>query len=333
MPKSTFYISLLISLVILIFWELHWRSAGYRPYVDDNDDLWAYWFRKIPELNSNDVLILGSSRAHFDIDLYEWERLTGKRPTNLAFVGSSPGPMLKYIAEESDFAGTIIVGVSPDLFFDLPGQFGWNRLQKKLDHARGQTYAQRLNQHVYQFIDPHLAYLNDNLLLEGLVEEIPFPPRDSVQPGLFWPDMSVCDENRNLRMIPEMATDTAMQNQYKRIWSSFGWQQPDTNQRDSILELHTKAVREIQYRGGNVIFLRAPISGKYLDYETRCYPRHKYWDELLKRTGAKGVHYADYRTLSTFECPEWSHLLASDALVFTHELVEILEKENLIPKE
>jgi hypothetical protein len=38
-------------------------------------------------------------------------------------------------------------------------------------------------------------------------------------------------------------------------------------------------------------------------------------------TGAPGIYYSDFPDLSGFNCPEWSHLSASDSVEFSKRLV------------
>jgi len=328
LKKQILFIAIIIAVLLTSFWEWHWRAAGYRPYHDDSNDLWAIWRRQVPDLKEDEVLIIGSSRAHFDLNIYEWEKLTGSRPIMLASGGMSPAPLLKELAENTDFKSILFVGVAPDLFFGTEKDGGWRRKQERMDFAKKETYAQRLNQSIFMQIDPHFAYINENLQLKGLVEWLPVPQRDSVHPPMFWPDMSVSDANRNLEMIPEMESDTVMQNAYKKIWASWGWEKPDSTKRDTVINNYATWAKTIEGRGGKVIFFRAPATGTYRDYENEAFPREKYWDVLLERSACKGVHFEDYPQLNTFVCPEWSHLLAKDAKVFTQEFVKILQAQG-----
>ena len=125
MKKHTFFIALALAFPFIFMWEMYWRDQGFRPYHDPNDDLWSLWRREVANMEDDDVLLIGSSRTHFDLDIYVWEELTGNRPITLASGGMSPGPVLKDLAENTDFKSTLIIGIAPDLFFDLPlGLFG-----------------------------------------------------------------------------------------------------------------------------------------------------------------------------------------------------------------
>ena len=59
-----------------IGWELYCRSLGYGPTLNDNEDLWTSRRRAVaPE----SIVVIGDSRAWFDVDLDEIQRGLGKR--------------------------------------------------------------------------------------------------------------------------------------------------------------------------------------------------------------------------------------------------------------
>jgi hypothetical protein len=85
------------------------------------------------------------------------------------------------------------------------------------------------------------------------------------------------------------------------------------------------AVGRIRARGGQVLFVRTPASGAVLMGELRGFPRKAYWDRLLATTGCPGVYFADCPATAHLYCPEWSHLSPADAVVYTKNLVQILQ--------
>jgi len=74
-------------------------------------------------------------------------------------------------------------------------------------------------------------------------------------------------------------------------------------------------------RGGKVVFIRFPVSGEIKKIEDQATPRIGPWTRLLKESGAPGIYFEDYPELASFECPEWSHLSATDAVLFSQRLV------------
>ncbi|MEY2495127.1 MAG: hypothetical protein QOJ45_1619, partial [Verrucomicrobiota bacterium] len=78
-------------------WEVYCRSIGYEPTLNDTEDLWAQTRRRVePE----SVVLVGDSRAWFDLDLDELERGLTRRPVQLALPGSGPLPVLEDLAND-----------------------------------------------------------------------------------------------------------------------------------------------------------------------------------------------------------------------------------------
>src|SRR5690349_22177311 len=114
-------ITVIVAIIVAaatIAWELYCRAIGYGPTLNDNEDLWTLVRRKVqPE----SIVIVGDSRAWFDLDLDEMQRGLGKRPIQLAMAGSTAWPVLADLANDKNFHGTIICSFVPALFFAPPG--------------------------------------------------------------------------------------------------------------------------------------------------------------------------------------------------------------------
>jgi hypothetical protein len=99
-------------------WEIYWRDQGYEISYDATDSSWAEYRAKAQHAGPEYTIIAGSSRALFDIDLPTWRAETGNRPViQLAKEGSAPLPIVRDLIENTDFAGTLVVSVSPGLVF------------------------------------------------------------------------------------------------------------------------------------------------------------------------------------------------------------------------
>ena len=127
--KQSLIIAVTLSVISLVAWELYWRSQGYFPDLDDDKYLWAHTRAKVDKANDDGVVLIGSSRVLFNIQVDKWQQLTGITPIQLANPGASPLPVLHDIVENSDFNGTIIVGVTEGLFFSttFPQAGPWRR--------------------------------------------------------------------------------------------------------------------------------------------------------------------------------------------------------------
>ena len=141
--KQSFIIAILLAIISIITWEFYWRSQGNYPTLNDERSLWAITRSNVEKATKDDVVILGASRAFFDIQLQTWESITGRMPIQLASTGSSPLPTFHDIVNNTNFTGTILIGVTPGLFFSTtnPQAFPWNRPQTKVDYYKKRTYA------------------------------------------------------------------------------------------------------------------------------------------------------------------------------------------------
>jgi len=81
------------------------------------------------------------------------------------------------------------------------------------------------------------------------------------------------------------------------------------------------AVQKFRARGGKIVFVRFPVAGELKTLEDRTTPRSQTWDRIMKETNSPGIYYEDFPELSSFNCPEWSHLSAGDSVEFSKRLV------------
>ncbi|WP_282135368.1 hypothetical protein [Seonamhaeicola maritimus] len=335
--KKSLIVAIAITLIASIGWELYWRSNGFVASVDDNDALWAVERAKVDKLSKDDIVLIGSSRVHFDIQLNKWKEKTGRKPIQLACGGSSPLPIFHDIVNTSSFNGTILVGVTPPLFFSttFPEAQPWAWPLARVNHFHDRTFAQRLNHQVSIPLQNSFAFISeaqgvDGLKLEELIGKVKIGER-TIDPMPPFHDFSVTRLDRNVRMKKRMETDTTYANTVKRVWQFFfesGGPPPD---KKSTMEFFLKDLEKFKEKGGNVILLRCPSSDVFREIENKITPRDTVWDELVAKAGVKAYHFEDYPQLQNFTLPEWSHLKADHADYFTEELIKILKQDNTIP--
>ena len=328
----SFLIALGIALCLLAVYEWYFRSVEHwAPGYDNNAELWALWRGEVETLSSDDVVILGSSRGHFDINIHLWDSITGHRPVMLAIPGGSPYYTFEDIVERSTFRGLIVLSTAPGLFYTLGTSGGalWVK-SDMVDYYYKQTYAQKFSYWVYQWIDPWFAYTDPDINLRSLINRLPFPNRDSVENGVVWPPMVRMDRYRGIRMIPEMETDTALQGRQTRIWDRPEWKNEFADSADVIINHYVSLAKKLQAKGGRVAFIRPPVTGQYLKHEPEMYPRAQYWDRMLRESGCKGYHFQDYPETRDMVPPEWSHLNRRDADIYTRTIIALLQKDQII---
>jgi len=327
-------IVVLVVIALTTAWEFYCRSIGYRPTLNDNEDLWTLRRRKVtPE----SIVIVGDSRGWYDLDLDELQKGLGKRPVQLAMGGACAYPVVADLAKDEAFHGTIICSVVPRLFFAPPGTPPMERGEKAVRRFHAQTPAQRASQYLAMPLEERVAFLKqEELTLDDFLKRLPIPNRPgALVPPRPPPYFGTIDRERRARMIEECARPgSELAKRIQQIWIPLFTPPPpptyipkeqfmakmmetiEDRFRDTIA-----AVEKIRARGGKIVFVRLPHSGGLKALEDRDRPRAQTWDPLLKRTGAPGIYYSDFPELAGFNCPEWSHLSAGNSVEFSRRLV------------
>lgn len=325
------WVGVLLFLLALAAWEWHWREFGAAPGYRNSDGLWAMQRRRIDTGEGDATVLVGSSRVLFDVQLPVWEQHWGERPIQLALEGTSSLPILENLADDPDFTGRVLVGVTPPLFF---GDF--KRRLAVLPYYRNESPSQRAGQWLsMHLLEPVLAYYDPDFALFTVLERQPWPVRGEKPPLVEVRKLMVSGPDRATHMWDKVENDPEYRTLAREIWRGllFGRPAPPPEAmlklREETLQRAVVAVQKLRARGAEVLFLRAPSSGLWAEVEAKAFPRNETWDVLLARTGARGVHFEDYPELQGLELPEWSHLSKRDAERFTAALIGILERERL----
>ncbi|MCF0074667.1 hypothetical protein LZD49_29550 [Dyadobacter sp. CY261] len=320
--------------LFLIGWESYLRQSGFICSYNDDESLWAATRRNIYQATPAGPVIVGTSRAKFDIDLQTWEGITGKAPVQLAIVGTTPRPVLQDLASDPNFKGTLILDVMEPLFFQPNGSFAEVSATKRLAYYPKWSLSQQASFVINRQLEDHLLFLDEEKFsVNALIKRLPIASR----PGVFvFPVFPLNLEyglpNRQTSFTDSFLTDTAAQAEVKGVWARMGLTSTKRgvggDTLTNIIRSVAKSVDQIRARGGQVVFVRFPSSGEVWNAEQQAYPRELYWERLLKETGVTGIHFADYPELSRYKCPEWSHLSPADAKSFTKDLTRIIETKT-----
>ena len=326
-------LTLVLVTTTLVSWEFYVRNNDFDPSYDDGPPLWAHTRKMVYEDADKSTVFIGSSRNKFDIDIDTWENATGDHAIQLACVGSTPIPVLENLANDKNFKGKLIIDVTEGLFFSTSP----NNSHRPLDaikYYKEETPAQKASFHLNHLLESQFAFLDkERLSLNAELDNLGIPNRAGVfEPPVFASGFGRSKFNRQDYMTDKFLADTNQQNQQRGIWALFGRMSKDPpvsgKKLDSILASVKMYTDKIKARGGQIIFVRTPSSGPYLMGESKGFPREKYWDRILAVTGCPGIHFADYPAIAHFECPEFSHLNKSDAIIYTKNFIKILNEEK-----
>jgi hypothetical protein len=335
---KSFIFAAILGLVSISGWELYWRSQERIPNIDDNNNLWAIQREKLEKPNEKQVVFIGSSRILFDIQLDLWKEKTGAETVMIAAQGATPLPVLKDIVDNTDFKGTIIVGVTPGLFFSTTFEQAppWSRAQDRIDYFNDRTFAQRLNHQLSVPLQKNLAFItaadefwDSDVDLGTLLWNQIRDERAGPKPAPFnqFEDVSL---DRNVQMYERATNDTAYANSIKLAWQDMLSGDMPPPDKKSTTDLFVHYAQMFQEKGGKIILVRCPSSGWFKEIEAIGLPRTEFWDSLVQRTKLPAYHYDDYEQFRNLNLPEWSHLSKEDADFFTAELIKIFKKEGVL---
>src|SRR5579862_3275911 len=179
--------ALLLSLIVIVSWEVHLRNSKVTISYDDNEALWADKRELVYEPANLTTVFIGSSRIKYDLDIPTWETLTGTKAVQLSNVGSSPRAVLTDLANDPNFKGNLIVDVTEGLFFSERAIYD-GRTAKKIQYYKDRTPTQRLSFQVNHVLESQFVFLDqDDFSINAMLDEIQMPSRAGVQGGHSFP--------------------------------------------------------------------------------------------------------------------------------------------------
>lgn len=324
-------------LLAVASWEVKARSMQHLPgNFDGYTNFTIHWAeerRKLDEPgNDTRVLLLGSSRMLWAADLDILEQELGTRPLQLAIAGTGPALMLQGIVDDTDFDGLILVGVTPFLFNRLDeGFFGSDALR----WYEGVSPSEYTGYKIHSFLSEYFGFLDDGFKLFELIDHYSdFPEREGA-----W-DLNAGEwklgyhyAERQTDMWPPVEVKGSFDNdQILAFWMLGLGRDPEPPEKmqemaEEAVELFAPLVEKLRARGGDVVFIRMPGNGKYLEHDLATNYRELTWDPMTEGFGAVSINTMDYPELSSeLEIPEWSHLSRQSQDDFSRRIVPVVEQ-------
>lgn len=311
----TWLLALALLAVSLAAWKVNWTSRGYGLALANNPSAWAAQRLK---MKPGSTVLLGTSRMQAGVNPEVWaEETGGETPLQLSLVGTSPLPILKHLAEQTNFHGLVVMGVVEMTLFDVENTNSYAKealaAYRDLVTSPSRRVGVVLNRHLPTSLLVRHRSLNLAGMLDALWEREPLKnPHSNMQPDR-WIEFEVDRLDRNTLDYTEY------ENQGRPASAA---------QRDSIIADIETCVGEIQSRGGKVVLVVVPACGKRREIEVRRYPREFYWDKLAAATSALTIYAYDYPELMDFECADGSHLDERDARKFTRALARLVRERT-----
>ncbi len=334
-PWRGVLISALTAVILLtIGWEIYWRGKGYIPGDYKNDSgMWAHERRKA---TADATVVIGSSRAYYDVDVDLWEELTDVRPIQLSLEGTSARVTLSNLAEDESFHGTLIVGVTALLFFTQEG----GKREDVLQYWRDETPSQRFDHRLSHILDRYLAFIDEQTRPKRQMTIAMLPLREGMKPRFDPRKLEIVTMDRNAEVWDRVMTDEVYREEAKQQWRNAfelfappptpdGSPPPPMPDEaiDAVIADVNADIEKIRTRGGDVVFIQPPYDGEFAMIEDNGFPRERFWDRLLEKTDSAGVTFKDHPEMQTLYLPEWSHLGPRDAEAYTRLLAPALYAE------
>lgn len=310
----------IVTLSAVIALEVFVRTRGFQPSVKDDEHLWADQRASASDRSPTTMAILGSSRIllAFSPDAFR-ETLPRWKYVQLAVQGSRPLGALMDLAMDPDFRGVALVDIV-ELNFKRSGYGAMDR-ELAAYHRGWRGLGERAERWLSTLAQENVALLSAGGLRTlrwlSLKGAWPTPPYTTTAADRTrFADFSLADtkarRNRQLQRI-ESWDDV----QYLEGWLA----------EPLALEVF---VAMIQARGGDVVFVRMPTCDERWAYDESVAPKADYWDRFAAVTRAHTIHFADFPQLSSFECPDTSHIDSKDGPRYTRALLDILVEQGVL---
>lgn len=295
--------------------ELLWRNRGYYPVASDTASLWGVHVDKVSKLDSDALVIVGSSRVQLGLDPEILkEELDASAVVQLARAGSSPVAMLEFIVNETDFGGTVLCGITPGVVFN--GSQRGDAQREALKQREGRPFytplEERLIYRVQSLFCMNNAALSWKLVGNGLVRG-------------NWPNRTYATFHPSRYIAADYSKCDELESLFDGFVAMTEGGEPMTEGGLTELVDHVGSLAgNLEKRGGRLVLIRMPSFGKLYEVEQREYPKEKYWAALKQRFGDRAIHFADLEASmgTIFECPDGSHLDYRDAERISLELSE-----------
>lgn len=321
---KTWLVAVVALLGALLAVELLARHAGFETSVTDDLQLWASSRQRCSQGARPPIVLLGSSRMLAALSPRVWEvRFAPARVIQLGLEGSDCIPVLLDLANDRQFSGLIVCDLfdnamapaSPDVrsqravdYFHREWRFSkaiecriWTALQCRwVSFGAGFSLPRALKVVTGAEGPPYFRVLADRSCLAD------YSRTDPLRIEHRWVEMAKAQKSARDKHPPYPALDKAR------------------------LRTVNQAIQLLEQRGGRVVFVRFPTTGRLRELENELFPRSAFWDVMAASLNASFLHYEDSSLLSSFGCPDGSHIDQKDVPAFSLALAAELEARGML---
>jgi hypothetical protein len=303
--------------------EAAWRASGHTPSVVDDDALWAEQLSRL-DSDPGTVVLIGMSRMQLDFSSEVFHRrFPGRKLIRLEAPLRHPVSALRILAMDGGFRGTVIASVSLPWLRNGVYQ-GFAREMKFYRDHYGPN--ERFNRNVATVVQANLVSVHPTLnLRDAIVARVSrerWPDPHFIQTLADRSRIGLYDLHPNIRYFSRgLALVTANRHEERHVSPKALIRQLGPMQQLSL---------RIAARGGRVVLVRLPTSGRIWEEDEKWYPKAQYWDVFARQSVSATLHWRDAPRLADFETVDGSHLDGSLRDRFTERLLDELEAKGLL---
>ena len=311
-----------VAVALLVIVELHWRALGHRPNVRDSAQLWSLQRERVDASDETPLVLLGASRIEFAVDMKLLaDLLPHYEPVMLAQNAHYPLATLRDLARDEDFHGIVLCDIESlglyKLYTDMQ--------QPYVDYFHRQwSPSWRVHRLLLTAWQKHAVIANPDL---GLIST-----------ALRWIDGVAAPKPEYFRFHSDRSGDIdythieadAARKHFGELLAAGKDLQAGVAPKQWRADLADVYdwTRQIQARGGQVIFYQSPTGPTLQKIEAIRHPAAQYWDVFAAGSPAPVLDARDDPALSRFELPDDSHLDYRSKPAYTRALVEALVKRG-----
>ena len=327
-PSGSNYRILLLTLglilILVLSIEAYYRHLGCWPSVVDNQVFWAIHRNQVYEKDGKKrLVIVGASRSQLGLvpEVLEAE-FPGYKVVHLAIDGVISYEVVRDLCQDKNFNGIILWDAVAYHILPVP-QSRQDKRYVDYYHKEFKKFAaleKRFNTAVAAWLQSKFVVLAPDMNLNSLVMG-KFHPKpnythmlyDRYRPAFYHARMTTAElvNHRKIRLDRRIAGGSAPLN-------SKNFQVTVTGDLKSLYG-------QLKARGGELVLLQMPTTDRHWAMDEADAPKAKFWDRIQPLSGVTTVHFIDYPELSSFECPDTSHLDGQDAPEFTKRVAGIIK--------
>ena len=315
-----------LALAIVGAVEWHWRALGFYPTVRDSAQLWSLQRDRVYATDKIPLAILGASRIEFALDMKLLKALLPRyRPVMLAQNAHYPLAALRDLAHDERFHGVVLCDLETSGLFKMLAEMQ----QPLVDYRRRQwSPSWRVHRLLLNLWQAHTLVANPDL---GLVAAAKRLLGDTFHPQ---PDYFTFYADRSGDIDYTRTNIEAVRKHFFELAADPKNRQAQVQPQQWFADLADvyEWTRQIQARGGQVIFYQSPTGKELHAIEHERYPPQLYWSRFAAASPAPVLDAADVPALSAFNEPDESHLDFRDKPAYTRALVDTLVERGLLKR-